>query len=55
MPRDLGQSRAGEERDAGILSGGRDAADSQPFIAPGGRTVLGNPPDSHAWHAWPLP
>ena len=33
----------------------RDAADSQPFITPGDRTVLGSPPDSHAWHAWALP
>ena len=33
----------------------RDVADSQPFIAPGDRTVLGSPPDSHAWHAWALP
>jgi hypothetical protein len=30
----------------------RDVADSHPFIAPGDRTVLGNPPDSYAWHAW---
>jgi WD40 repeat protein len=33
----------------------RDVADSQPFITPGGRAVLGSPPDSHAWHAWALP
>ena len=33
----------------------RNVADSQPFIAPGDRTVLGSPPDSHAWHAWALP
>jgi WD40 repeat protein len=34
---------------------GRDVADSQPFIAPGDRTVLGSPGNSHAWHAWQLP
>jgi len=34
---------------------GRDVADFQPVIAPGDRTVLGSPPGSHAWHAWPLP
>jgi WD40 repeat protein len=33
----------------------RDVADFQPVIAPGDRTVLGSPPGSHAWHAWPLP
>jgi WD40 repeat protein len=33
----------------------RDVADSQPFISPGDRAVLGSPPDSHAWHAWALP
>ena len=33
----------------------RDVADFQPVIAPGDRTVLGSPPDSHAWHAWALP
>jgi WD40 repeat protein len=32
----------------------RDAADSQPFIAPGDRTVLGSP-SNYDWHAWPLP
>jgi WD40 repeat protein len=35
--------------------GARDVADSQPFIAPSDRTVLGSSPDSHAWHAWALP
>jgi WD40 repeat protein len=43
----------------GTLSAGtaatRDVADFQPVIAPGDRTVLGSPPGSHAWHAWPLP
>ena len=43
----------------GTLSAGttaaRDVADFQPVIAPGDRTVLGSPPVSHAWHAWPLP
>ena len=34
---------------------GRDVADFQPVIVPGDRTVLGSPPGSHAWHAWPLP
>jgi WD40 repeat protein len=33
----------------------RDVADSQPFIAPSDRTVLGSSPGSHAWHAWALP
>ena len=33
----------------------RDVADFQPVIAPGDRTVLGSPPGSHTWHAWPLP
>jgi hypothetical protein len=33
----------------------RDAADSQPFIAPSGHTVLGSPGDSQAWRTWPLP
>jgi hypothetical protein len=33
----------------------RDVADFQPVIAPDDRTVLGSPPGSHAWHAWPLP
>jgi hypothetical protein len=33
----------------------RDVADFQPVIAPGDRTVVGSPPGSHAWHAWPLP
>jgi WD40 repeat protein len=33
----------------------RDVADYQPFITPGDSTVLGGPPDSHAWHAWVLP
>jgi WD40 repeat protein len=33
----------------------RDAANSQPFIAPGDRTVLNGPGGSHAWHTWPLP
>jgi hypothetical protein len=33
----------------------RDVADSQPFITPGDRAVLGSLPDSHAWHAWALP
>ena len=32
-----------------------DAANSQPFIAPGDRTVLNGPGGSHAWHTWPLP
>ena len=44
---------------AGTLGAGtaaaRDVADFQPVIAPGDRTVLGSPPGSHAWHAWPLP
>jgi hypothetical protein len=31
------------------------AGDFQPVIAPGDRAVLGSPPGSHAWHAWPLP
>jgi WD40 repeat protein len=34
---------------------GRDAADSQPFIAPGDRTLLGSPGSSHAWQDWELP
>ncbi len=41
-----------------VTAAARDVADSQPFIAPGDRTVLGGPGDSHAWHAWhawPLP
>jgi WD40 repeat protein len=33
----------------------RDVADSQPFIAPGDRAVLGSPGGSHAWHTWTLP
>jgi WD40 repeat protein len=33
----------------------RDVADFQPVIAPDDRIVLGSPPGSHAWHAWPLP
>ena len=33
----------------------RDAADSQPFIAPGDRALIGSPGNSHAWHAWALP
>ncbi|HEY1319527.1 MAG TPA: hypothetical protein VGF32_04740 [Streptosporangiaceae bacterium] len=33
----------------------RDVADFQPVIAPDDRTVLGSPPGSLAWHAWPLP
>ena len=41
---------------AGTLDAGtaaaRDAADFQPVITPGDRTVLGSPPGSHAW---PLP
>jgi WD40 repeat protein len=37
------------------LDGAGDVADFQPVIAPGDRTVLGSPPGSHAWHAWPLP
>jgi WD40 repeat protein len=45
--------------DSGTLSAAtvaaRDVADFQPVIAPGDRTVLGSPPDSHAWHTWPLP
>jgi WD40 repeat protein len=44
---------------AGVLGAGtaaaRDVADFQPVIVPGDRTVLGSPPGSHAWHAWPLP
>ena len=32
----------------------RDAADSQPFIAPSDRTVLGSPSNYH-WRTWPLP
>jgi WD40 repeat protein len=36
-------------------SAARDVADFQPVIAPGDRTVLGSPPGSHVWHAWPLP
>jgi hypothetical protein len=31
----------------------RDAADSQPFIVPGDRTVMGSG-DSYRWKAWPL-
>jgi hypothetical protein len=33
----------------------RDVADSQPFIDPSDRTVLGSSPNSHSWHAWALP
>jgi WD40 repeat protein len=33
----------------------RDVADSQPFLAPGDRTVLSGSPDSSAWHAWAVP
>jgi hypothetical protein len=33
----------------------RDVADSQPFIVPGDRTVMGSPGNSHAWRTWPLP
>ena len=33
----------------------REVANSQPFIAPGDRTLLGGPGSSHAWYAWPLP
>jgi hypothetical protein len=33
----------------------RDVADFHPVIAPDDRTVLGSPPGSNAWHAWPLP
>ena len=44
---------------AGTLGAGtaaaRDVADFQPVIAPGDRAVLGSPPGSHAWQAWPLP
>jgi hypothetical protein len=44
---------------AGTLGAGtaaaRDVADFQPVIAPDDRTVLGSPPGSYAWHAWPLP
>jgi hypothetical protein len=32
----------------------RDAADSQPFIAPSDRIVLGSPSNYH-WRTWPLP
>jgi len=39
----------------GATAAGRDVADSQPFITPGDRAVLGSPSDSHAWHAWALP
>ena len=38
-----------------VTTAARDVADSQPFIAPGDRTVLGGPGGSHAWRAWPLP
>ena len=38
-----------------VTAAARDVADSQPFIAPGDRTVLGGPSDTGAWHAWPLP
>jgi len=38
-----------------ITAAARDVADFQPVIAPGDRTVLGSPPDSHDWHAWALP
>jgi len=38
-----------------VTAAARDVADFQPVIAPGDRTVLGSPPGSHAWHAWPLP
>jgi WD40 repeat protein len=33
----------------------RDVADSQPFIMPGDRTVMGSPGNSRAWRTWPLP
>ena len=38
-----------------VTASARDVADFRPVIAPGDRTVLGSPPGSHAWHAWPLP
>ena len=38
-----------------VTAAARDVADSQPFITPGDRTVLGSSGDSHAWHAWALP
>jgi len=38
-----------------VTAAARDVADFQPVIAPGDHTVLGSPPGSHAWHAWPLP
>ena len=33
----------------------RDAADSQPFILPGDRTVMGSPGGNRDWRTWPLP
>ena len=33
----------------------RDAADSQPFILPGDRRVMGRPGGSRDWRTWPLP
>jgi hypothetical protein len=32
----------------------RDAADSQPFVVPGDRTVMGSPGGSYAWRTWLL-
>jgi len=46
---------AGGARRGGATATARDVADSQPFIAPGDRTVLGGPPNSHAGHEWALP
>ena len=33
----------------------RDAADSQPFILPGDRRVMGGPGGNRDWRTWPLP
>jgi hypothetical protein len=33
----------------------RDVADSQPFILPGDRTVMGSPGGNRDWRTWPLP
>ena len=38
-----------------VTTAARDVADSQPFIAPGDRTVLGSPNSGLTWHAWALP
>ena len=38
-----------------VRTAARDVADSQPFIAPGDRTVLGSPNSGLTWRAWALP